>query len=66
MVVHGDMNAEKVAVQIDGQIGCVGPRIIVVVDEENFRKMVSSALTSFTVVEASDGQEALALVQEDE
>ena len=41
-------------------------RPLVIDDEANFRKLVSSALTSFTVVEASDGQEALAMVQEDE
>ena len=66
VAAHGDMNAEKVAEQIDEQIGCAGPKILVVDDEANFRKMVSSGLTSFTVVEASDDQEALAVVQEDE
>ena len=55
VAAHGDVNTEKVAAQIDEQIGCAGPKILVVDDEADFRKMVSSALTSFTVVEASDG-----------
>ena len=66
VAARGDMSAEKVAAQIDEQIGYASPKVLVVDDEANFRKLVSSALTSFTVVEASDGQEALAMVQEDE
>ena len=65
VAARGDMSAEKVATQIDEQIGYASPKVLVV-DEANFRKLVSSALNSFTVVEASDGQEALAMVQEDE
>ena len=66
VAARGDMSAEKVAAQIDEQIGYASPKVLVVDDEANFRKLVSSALNSFTVLEASDGQEALAMVQEDE
>ena len=45
VAARGDMSAEKVAAQIDEQIGYVSPKVLVVDDEANFRKLVSSALT---------------------
>ena len=50
--------------QIDEQVGNLTPKILVVVDEVDFCRLVTEALVGFTVVEAGDGREALAIVAE--
>ena len=63
---RGDMSIDEVAMHIEGQVGNSVPKVLIVDDEANFRHLVKKALASFTVVEASDGQEALAMVREEE
>ena len=61
---RGDMTKDEVAMQIDEQVGNLTPKILVVVDEADFCRLVTEALVGFTVVEAGDGREALAIVAE--
>ena len=61
---RGDMTKDEVVMQIDEQVGNLTPKILVVVDEADFCRLVTEALVGFTVVEAGDGHEALAIVAE--
>ena len=63
---RGDMSIDEVAMQIDEQVGNLTPKVLVVDDEADFRRLVKEALIAFTVVEAGDGKEALAIVEQEE
>ena len=62
---RGDMTKDEVAKQIDEQVGNLTPKILVVVDEADYCRLFTEALVGFTVVEAGDGREALAIVAEE-
>ena len=61
---RGDMTNDEVVMQIDEQVGNPTPKTFVVVDEADFCRLVTEALVGFTVVEAGDSHEALAIVAE--
>ena len=61
---RGDMTKDEVVMQIDEPVGNLTPKILVVVDEADFCRLVTEALVWFTVVEAGDSHEALAIVAE--
>ena len=61
---RGELTKDEVAKQIDEQVCNLTPKILVVVDEADFCRLVTEALVGFTVVEAGDGREALAIVAE--
>ncbi len=56
---------EELELHVDDQVKDLIPRVLIVDDEVEFRKLVKSALPSFDVIEASDGAEALNLVGEE-
>jgi len=61
---RGDMTNDEVVMQIDEQVGNPTPKTFVVVDEADFCRLVTEALVGFTVVEAGNSHEALAIVAE--
>ena len=63
---HGDMSHDEVELQINDQVKDLIPRILVVDDEAEFRTLVKRALPSYLVLEADDGQSALAVVREEQ
>lgn len=61
----GDMAFDEVELHIEDQVKDLIPRILVVDDEADFRRLVGEALPAFAVVEAEDGQQALDKVEEE-
>ena len=59
------MDREELALHVDEQVKDLIPRILVVDDEVEFRKLVKDALPSFDVVEADSGSRALEVVEEE-
>lgn len=58
------MDRDELVLHVDDQVKDLVPRVLVVDDEVEFRKLVKEALPSFEVVEAGNGRQALELVQE--
>ena len=65
-VERGEMSRDELSMYIDAQVKTLIPRVLIVDDEADFRRLVKEALPAFIVVEAGDGKEALERVQEEE
>ncbi len=59
-----NQSIDEIALHIEENVRDQVTRILVVDDEENFRKLVLEALPSYSVVEAGDGREAIEVVSE--
>jgi CheY-like chemotaxis protein len=59
------LDRADIQLRIDDQVSDLTPRVLVVDDEADFRRLVREALPAFAVIEAEDGQKALELVQEE-
>jgi len=61
---QSDQTVDEIAMHIEESVRDQVTRILVVDDEEDFRKLALEALPSHSVIEANSGEQALALVQE--
>ena len=59
------LSADEIDLRIGEQIKDVVPRLLIVDDEADFRRLLRDALPAFEVVEAEDGQQALEKLQEE-
>jgi CheY-like chemotaxis protein len=65
VVEKGGLALDEVELDIADRVKDLIPRVLVVDDEKDFRRLMREALSAFAVVEAGDGQEALGMVQEE-
>lgn len=62
---RADISSEEAEYFMRDRLQDLIPRILIVDDEPEFRRFAKDALTSFSVVEATSGQQALEVVQEE-
>lgn len=61
----GDIARDEIGLYLDDRLKELVPQVLIVDDEKEFRQLVIQALPAVTVLEASDGREALEIVQEE-
>tara|TARA_Y100000588_G_scaffold57905_1_gene56087 strand:+ start:262 stop:591 length:330 start_codon:yes stop_codon:yes gene_type:complete len=62
---RADISGEEAEYFMRERLQDLIPRILIVDDEPEFRRFAKDALTSFSIVEATSGQQALEIVQEE-
>jgi len=62
---NGDIGRDEIGLYLDDLLKELVPQILIVDDEKEFRQLVMQVLPAVTVLEASDGREALEIVQEE-
>lgn len=61
---HSGQSTDEIELHIDDRVKDLGPRLLIVDDEAEFRALVKDALPAIEVVEAENGAQALDVVQE--
>ena len=63
LLKQSDMTRQEAEMHLDEQLKNVSTRVLIVDDEADIRRFVKRALASYSVMEASNGNEALLLIQ---